>query len=94
MLTQYYTLREACTALKVSPNTLRSRMVSGEISGRKVGGQWRFTEADLEKPAQRQDTICAAPAAISIVPLHRAKTTRYRPDSKTFKERLRADGYI
>lgn len=92
MLTQFYTFAEVCKALKISPNTLRSRLASGEITGRKVGAQWRFTEEDLNRQAQRNDGIDATSTITPII-LHR-RPTPHRTEKGTFRERLKADGYI
>ena len=94
MLIQYYTFREACAALKVSPNTLRAMLRRGEITGRKIGGQWRFTEDELAKPAQRQDNISVTPTVIPIVSTRHTKAHTQRPNGLSVRERLKADGYI
>lgn len=94
MLTQYYTFREACAALKISTNTLRARIAAGEITARKVGGQWRFTEKDLARPAERHDGIDASPTLIPLASARRQKPAPPRKGEKSFRERMKEIGYI
>lgn len=94
MLPQFYSFRDVCSALKISPNTLRARIVKGEITGRKVGGQWRFTETDLADIASRCDGPDVSPSIIPIVSA-RSKTDRKpQPSRSSFRERMKAKGYI
>jgi excisionase family DNA binding protein len=41
------TLREAASILKISKRTLHRMIQTGQISGLKVGGQWRILESRL-----------------------------------------------
>jgi len=41
-----FTIAEAAARLGVSTNTIRRRLTSGVISGRKVGGKWVIPLAD------------------------------------------------
>lgn len=45
--TRFLTLRETAVFLNVHPNTVRSQVRRGELPGAKIGGGWRFLEADL-----------------------------------------------
>lgn len=93
MLTQFYTFKEMCAALKVSPNTLRERLTRGEISGRKVGGQWRFTEADLNRIAEQQDLPDCNGTLIPIIRHREAKKPAKKPSAISFREKMRVKGY-
>ncbi|WP_415532108.1 helix-turn-helix domain-containing protein [Ethanoligenens sp.] len=93
MLPRFYTFREACEALKISTNTLRERLARGEITGRKVGGQWRFTEADLNRIAERQDSLSCDSTVIPIIRKREAKRPA-KASSMSFREKMRGKGYI
>lgn len=41
------TLRQAAMLLGLHPNTIRNQVSRGIIPGTKIGGNWRFLEADL-----------------------------------------------
>lgn len=43
----YYTVEEAAELLGVHVHTIQSRMRSGEIAGKKIGGIWRIYKASL-----------------------------------------------
>ena len=45
---ELYDIRQAAAALKVSERSVFSYLKQGKIKGRKLGGKWRFTKADLE----------------------------------------------
>ncbi|AIQ46717.1 hypothetical protein R70723_13190 [Paenibacillus sp. FSL R7-0273] len=45
----YWTVEELAKELQVTTRTIRNYMKSGELSGAKVGGQWRFTLSDIRK---------------------------------------------
>ena len=44
---RYYTLQEVAKMAKLTDRTLRNYLVSGQLQGTKVGGQWRFTKDDI-----------------------------------------------
>jgi len=48
---EVYTLAEAADVLRVSPETLRLRLASGEIEGHRTSerGRWRITREALER---------------------------------------------
>lgn len=43
------TLKQVAAWLQVSERTVLRMMERGEISGRKVGRQWRFEESEVER---------------------------------------------
>lgn len=43
-----FTFKEAARYLRVSSSTLNRFLASGELTGRKVGGTWRFYREDLD----------------------------------------------
>lgn len=45
--TTTYTPKEVATALKISENTVRRMLRSGELPGIKIGQQWRVTYKQL-----------------------------------------------
>ena len=47
-------LKEAAAFLKMHPQTLRSKAVSGEIPGAKPGKKWVFIEEDLVEYVRSQ----------------------------------------
>jgi excisionase family DNA binding protein len=42
------TLKEAAEVLRLSTRTVREYVKRGEITGRIIGGRWRFRRADLD----------------------------------------------
>lgn len=45
----YWTVEDLARELQVTTRTIRNYLKSGELSGTKVGGQWRFTVNDIRK---------------------------------------------
>lgn len=45
----YWTIEELAEKLQVTTRTIRNYLKSGDLSGTKVGGQWRFTISDIRK---------------------------------------------
>ncbi len=43
-----YTLQDLMTMTQLSERTLRRYLKSGYLQGKKIGGTWRFSEADLK----------------------------------------------
>lgn len=46
-MTTYWTIEDLAKKLQVTTRTIRNYLKSGELSGTKVGGQWRFTQDDI-----------------------------------------------
>lgn len=46
---KYWTVDELAKELQVTTRTISNYLKSGELKGTKVGGQWRFTLADIRK---------------------------------------------
>ncbi|WP_172252191.1 helix-turn-helix domain-containing protein [Saccharibacillus deserti] len=45
----YWTIEEVAQELSVTTRTVRNYLKSGELSGIKVGGQWRFTAENIRR---------------------------------------------
>ncbi|CAM4381234.1 helix-turn-helix domain-containing protein [Saccharibacillus endophyticus] len=45
----YWTIEEVAQELGVTTRTIRNYLKSGELSGTKIGGQWRFTVENIRK---------------------------------------------
>jgi len=45
----YWTVEDLAKELQVTTRTIRNYLKSGELSGTKVGGQWRFTMNDIRQ---------------------------------------------
>ena len=43
----YWTIEDLAKQLRVTTRTIRNYLKSGELSGSKIGGQWRFTPDDV-----------------------------------------------
>ncbi len=43
-----YTVNEVAEITLMTPRTIRNYLRSGALKGRKVGGQWRFTQEDVQ----------------------------------------------
>ncbi len=48
------TAEEVAAWLKVKPVTVRRLLVSGKLTGFKVGNEWRITEDDLQRFIEQQ----------------------------------------
>jgi len=49
MIDQILTLREVAAYLKLAEKTAYKLAADGKLPGFKVGGSWRFKQADLER---------------------------------------------
>jgi excisionase family DNA binding protein len=45
----FLTLQEVAAILKLHPRTVRQYVHRGELSGRLIGGRWRFRQEDVDK---------------------------------------------
>ncbi len=45
----YWTVEELAKELQVTTRTISNYLKSGELTGTKIGGQWRFTLEDIRK---------------------------------------------
>lgn len=53
---KYYTLSEVAKRLKLSTRTVRRKLSTQELSGFKIGNQWRFTENHIRSFVRRQSS--------------------------------------
>ena len=44
----FYTIEDIAKIIRVTTRTIRNYLKDGTLKGRKIGGGWRFTDADLE----------------------------------------------
>lgn len=44
-----YTVEQVAEKFEVHPETVRKLARSGELSGKKIGNSWRFSDEDLKK---------------------------------------------
>ncbi len=51
-----YTILEAAKLLKVSDDTIRRLIKSGELEAVKVGNQWRIKKESLDKLLKKKNT--------------------------------------
>ena len=49
----YFTVDEAAETLRVNPQTIRRYLQSGKLSGVKLQGSWRISDADLQNFIER-----------------------------------------
>lgn len=52
-----YTFAEACKYLRISRCTLYRQLHKKSIVGSKVGGQWRFTQKNLDAVLSRESEV-------------------------------------
>lgn len=52
-----YTVNDIATMTRLSTRTIRRYLSNGELSGQKIGRQWRFTQSDLESFLDSQALI-------------------------------------
>lgn len=72
VIEKLYTVEEVAALASVTGRTIRNYLKSGRLVGRKIGGQWRFPESEvqrllsggepLESPAPAAQAIQTAPA--------------------------------
>ncbi len=48
-LNKFYTVEEIAKMTSLTTRTIRNYLKDGILKGRKIGGQWRFTTADIER---------------------------------------------
>ncbi|MCL2404394.1 MAG: helix-turn-helix domain-containing protein [Defluviitaleaceae bacterium] len=46
---KFYTVDDIATMTMFTTRTIRNYLKDGQLTGRKIGGQWRFTEDDIGK---------------------------------------------
>ena len=49
MIEERYTIEEVAAKLKFEPRTVQGWLKSGKLKGKKIGGEWRITEAAVKK---------------------------------------------
>lgn len=54
------TVEQAAEYLQVHGNTVRALLNSGRLPGRRIGGQWRISQAALERFVQTPETATRA----------------------------------
>lgn len=47
-MTELYTVQQVAEKFEVHPETIRRLAKKGELPAKKIGNEWRFTEADLQ----------------------------------------------
>ena len=52
-----YTVEDVARITKLTTRTIRNYLKEGQLIGRKVGGQWRFTEEDINKLFNKSDEL-------------------------------------
>ena len=94
MLVHYYTFRETCAALKKSSSGLKKMLAEGKIKGRKIGGQWRFTEDEINSFANHVDE--PAGECTATFTSCRSGITKNHAHSrkKSLRESMKEVGYI
>ena len=50
----YFTVDEVAEALRVNPQTIRRYLQIGKLSGVKLQGSWRISDADLQNFIERR----------------------------------------
>ena len=66
MNTNYYTVDEIALKLEVHSKTIRRYIYSGKISAKKIGGQWRIYQENLDEYISSTSTCCTTPSNENI----------------------------
>jgi len=85
---QLLSIRQAADLLGVSRDTVRRRIISGEIRGEKIKGQWRIPREEVEnllKQLRRKDE-----ASDEIVRLLRERIRELEADKSYLQQRVMA----
>lgn len=72
MIEKLYTVEEVAELASVTGRTIRNYQKSGRLVGRKIGGQWRFTEGEVQRlltGAPPEEPAAAAQAAAYTTPV-------------------------
>lgn len=56
-LEKLYTVDEIAKMTALTTRTIRNYLRSGTLKGRKIGGQWRFTSADIQAMLERGEVM-------------------------------------
>lgn len=67
MIEKLYTVEEIASLASVTGRTIRNYLKSGRLVGRKIGGQWRFTESEVQRLLSGEMPL-PNPAAPSAAP--------------------------
>ena len=59
MTDEFLTMKEVATLLKIGEKTAYTMAQRGELPGFKVGGQWRFKRADIDRWIEKQKETSA-----------------------------------
>lgn len=76
MIEKLYTVEEVAELASVTGRTIRNYLKSGRLIGRKIGGQWRFPEAEVQRlltggvPELPADSNYESAAPANGAPLH------------------------
>lgn len=62
MLEKLYTVEEVAELASVTGRTIRNYLKSGRLVGRKIGGQWRFPESEVQRLLSGADSQPVKPA--------------------------------
>ena len=49
MIEKLYTVEEIAELAAVTPRTIRNYLKTGRLAGRKIGGQWRFSQSEVQR---------------------------------------------
>ncbi|MDL2253681.1 helix-turn-helix domain-containing protein, partial [Ruminococcaceae bacterium OttesenSCG-928-I18] len=61
MIEKLYTVEEVAELASVTGRTIRNYLKSGRLVGRKIGGQWRFPENEVQRLLTGADTADPEP---------------------------------
>ena len=56
-LEKLYTVEDIAQMTALTTRTIRNYLRNGTLKGRKIGGQWRFTQADVQAMLERGEVI-------------------------------------
>jgi len=85
---QFISIRQAAELLGVSRDTVRRRIIAGEIKGEKVNGQWRIPRREVDallKQVRKQD---AQPAQDVLIQMLRERIRELEADKAYLQERI------
>lgn len=68
MIEKLYTVEEVAELASVTGRTIRNYLKSGRLVGRKIGGQWRFPESEVQRLLSGGEAPVAIPAPTATQP--------------------------
>ncbi len=92
MIEKLYTVEEVAELASVTGRTIRNYLKSGRLVGRKIGGQWRFPETEVQRLLTGAEDFDSFEEEVALQPAAPAETPWAAPASLPLVEENRTEG--